>query len=475
MKQINHWLSYLLMGFFLTWFPSCKKSSDELGSKAPAESYTADTLRGRQQQSIVNIPVEIPMAEVERQINSQLKDLLYEDNDPNDNGGDNFLIKVWKKDNIRVDARGEVFNVTLPLKVWAKAGYKFEQFGIRLQDSRETDFELDVKFVTKVALNNNWKVQTTTSANGFDWVTKPVLRIGPIEIPLASIVGDIIDKQQDRLAPLLDQQIQDKVDIKPYVLQAWTLMQEPLLLSRQYDTWLQITPTEVLMTPLVGQGDRTRALLGIKAFTQTVIGRKPEVTPNPNIPNLTQVSQMPDDFRIGLSGEVSHQYAAKMAAKEFVGHQYAFNDGKYKVEITAIDLYGNGANLVIKAGLKGSVNGIIYLKGKPHYDPATQSLTLQNLDYDLDTKNRLIKTANWLAQGRFTRMMQEAFRIPLQNQIEEARQLIQSNLNNNRVAKGIVINGTLEELIPENVYMTPNSIVAIVTAKGKVAVKIDGL
>jgi len=467
--------NYLLMFSILSWFSSCKKSGNELSSKAPTESYTADSLVGRQQLSVVHIPVEIPMVEVERQINAQLKPLLYEDNDPNDNGGDNLMLKVWKKEGLRIDAQGDVFNITIPLKVWARAGYKTELLGFQVQDARETDFELNAKFVTKVTLGNDWRVHTLTSPNGFDWVTKPTLRIGPIEIPLASIVGKIIDQQQERLSKMVDSQVQDKVDIKPFVQKAWTWMQNPVLISQAYHTWLKVVPTEILMTPLVGQGDRTRASLGIKAYTQTVVGQKPAAVPNTSIPNLTLVSQVPDDFQLGITGEVSHQHATEIIAREFVGKKYDFKNGKYQVEVTAIDLYGSGENLVVKAGLKGSVNGNIYLKGKPHYDPATHTLTLQHLDYDLDTKDKLVKTANWLMQGKFTRMMQEAFRIPLGTQIAEARKVIQAGLTNNHVAKGIILNGKLDDLRPEQVYLTPHSIVAVVLAKGRVDVKIEGL
>ena len=457
----------------LSWLSACRKDGSE--PKAPVETYSADTLRSRQQLSIIHVPVEIPVAEIERQINVQLKDLLYEDNDPNNNGGDNLEIKVWKKPGLRIDAQGDVFNITLPLKIWAKAGFKFEQFGIKLQDSRETDFEVNVRFSTRIALGSDWKVSTVTSANGFDWVTKPTLRLGPIEVPLASIVGNLIDQQQAQLTRLLDDGVRDKVDLKPFVQRAWTWMQNPLPVSQPYDTWLKVTPIEVLMTPLTGTGDRVRASLGIKAMTQTFVGEKPAgMVPTP-VPNLTLVTEVPDDFRVGLSGEVSHQYAARVAAREFVGQQYSFRNGKYRVEITAIDLYGSGENLVIKAGLKGSVNGNVYLKGKPTYDAASQTVSLQNLDYDLDTKNQLLRTANWFLRGRFTRMMQENFRIPVGAQIEEAKKTIQAGLTNNRVAKGITLNGQLDELTPDHVFITPTSIVAVVLAKGRVDVKIDGL
>lgn len=456
----------------LLLFSACKKGGDP---KAPEESYNQTEVKHERKLSVINIPVEISMSEVERQINNQLKALIYEDSSLTDNGGDNFLIKVWKKNNITVNAQADIFHINVPLKIWARGGYAFKELGLDIKQFKETDFEINVKFATKVALDNNWKVTTITSPNGFEWVTKPVIKFGPITLPLSSIVGNIIDEQQGKMAKMIDQQVKDKVNIKPEVQRAWNLVQTPLLISSAYNTWLKITPVEILMTPLQGQGTKTRALLGIKAYTETVTGSKPVVKPNTTIPALQLTPTVPDDFQIGLTGEVSHEYATKAISDKFVGEKYSFKNGKYNVEITSIDLYGSGDNLVIKAGLKGSINGNIYLKGKPYYDATTQSLSLANLDYDLDTKNKVVKTASWLGQGRFIKLMQDAFKVPLKNQLDEAKKTIQANLTNNKVAKGVLLNGTLVDLAPEHVYITPTSIVAVVLAKGKLDVKIEGL
>jgi hypothetical protein len=161
--------------------------------------------------------------------------------------------------------------------------------------------------------------------------------------------------------------------------------------------------------------------------------------------------------------------------ERFVDQTFLFNEGKYEITLTSIDLYGNGENIVVKAGMAGSVEGTLFLTGKPYYDPLTQSVALLNLDYDLDTRNKLIKTANWLAKGKFVRTMQEKLRIPLGDRIEEAKATIQSHITGKQIAKGIVVNAVLQELSPADVYITPESIVAVVRAKGKAEVKIDEL
>jgi hypothetical protein len=425
--------------------------------------------------SVINIPVSIPLAEVERQINNQVKDLIYEDNSLENNAGDNLLLKVWKREPVSIQGTNDVFHITVPLRIWAKGGLSLDKMGINHTEFKETECALNVHFVTRISVDQNWQVTTATSAKGYDWVNKPKIKVGFFEISVASFLDNIIDKQQARIASQLDGQVSKKLDVKKHVQKAWTMLQQPFLLSDEYDTWLQIIPTEVLMTPVVVQGNVAMAMLGIKAYSQTLSGQKPEVTLNDQLPPLQVVKEMPDEITIGVSGQVSHEYASQVLAQKFVDQTFLFNEGKYEITLTSIDLYGHGENIVVKAGMAGSVEGTVYLTGKPYYDPETQSVALHNLDYDLDTKNKLIKTASWLAKGKFVRTMQEKLRIPLGDRMEEVKEMIQSRITDKQIAKGIVVNAHLNELSPAEVYITPQSIVAVVLAKGKAEVKINGL
>jgi hypothetical protein len=332
-----------------------------------------------------------------------------------------------------------------------------------------------VHFISKITVDENWQVKTLTKAKGYDWINKPKIRLGFIEISVASFLDHVIDKQQANIATQLDRQVEQKLDVKKHVQKAWIALQKPLLVSDEYNTWLKVIPMEVLMTPVYVQGNVARAMLGIRAYSETVSGHKPQVAFNEKLPSLQVVKEIPDEVSIGVSGQISHEYAAQVLTEKFVNQTFTFSEGKYAVTLTSIGLYGNGENIVVKAGMAGSIVGTVYLKGKPYYDPATQSVALYNLDYDLDTRNKLIKTANWLAKGKFVRTLQEKLRIPLGDRIEEVKEMIQNRITDKQVAKGVIVNAHLEDLSPAEVYITPQSIVAVVIARGKAEVKIEGL
>ncbi|GAB3881612.1 DUF4403 family protein [Spirosoma agri] len=421
--------------------------------------------------STVHVPVSIALGDVERQINAQVNGLIYEDNSLDDNNKDNFMTKVWKRGTIIINAQDSLFHFTVPLKIWAKAGITVLGF----TQYKETEFEIDLRFKTKFDLDPDWSVHTQTQADGYGWVRRPTVSVIGLNIPITNIVGRLIDKNLGTITKTLDQQIRRNIDLRTPVLKAWNTLREPYLVSEKYRTYLQVVPKRVLITPLRFEGRTIRATIGIEGFTLTTTGAKPDVRSVVSLPDLTVVSQVKDDFQIGLLSEASYQEATRLVADEFVGKSFSFNEDRYKITVTSIEMYGQNNNLIIKAGLKGTINGDVYLRGRPYYDAASQTISLKDLAYDLDTKNILQQSASWLLKGTFARTLEKQFTIPVGSQIADMQKLLGEKLRNNQLTKGVVVNGRIDEIRPDQVYLTPTALLAVVNARGRIDVKVDGL
>jgi Domain of unknown function (DUF4403) len=122
----------------------------------------------------------------------------------------------------------------------------------------------------------------------------------------------------------------------------------------------------------------------------------------------------------------------------------------------------------------GSLKGTIYLKGVPTYDSTKHKIVLNNLDYDLKTRNVLMKAANWFLAGKIVKMMQEQFGMPVDDLINYAKQNVEAAMNTEYL-KGVKLSGRIEKVIPDKVYLTPNGITTVVFAMGKMDLKVNGL
>lgn len=438
--------------------------------------YSDKEIQNEKHLSVLNVPVEIPVAEIEKQINNQIKGLIYDDNSYEDDNNDNLKAKVWKISPIKVVAIDSSFLFEVPLKIWVSAGYKVSPLGMTMSGYKDTEFSIRIRLISKIGITPSWQIKSDTYVDSYDWISEPSIRVAGINIPIKGMVSRMLNKNFDKITDAIDQQVSSNLELKKNAEVAWNLARQPVMLAQEYDTWLVIVPTGVEMTPLLAKNNILRSVIGIKGYTQTVTSAmKPAAAPAQKLPDLRIVGKVQDDFKIGLISLVSYEDAARLATRQFAGEKFSFLGGQYHVEVTSIDMYGQNDRLVIKAGLKGSISGDIYLKGIPYYDPATQQLSLKGLDYDLDTRNTIVRTAGWLLQGQFSRMMEKKMIFPVGGQIADAKSTIQKTLANYKVTEGVVVKGILSDIVPDKVYLTPKHLYSVVFATGKVNLKVDGL
>jgi len=438
--------------------------------------YSDKEIQNEKHLSVLNVPVEIPVAEIEKQINNQIKGLIYDDNSYEDEGNDNLKAKVWKISPIKVVAIDSSFLFEVPLKIWVSAGYKVSPLGMTMSGYKDTEFSIRIRLISKIGIAPSWQIKSETYVDSYDWISEPNIRVAGINIPIKGMVSRMLNKNFEKITDAIDEQVASNLELKKNAELAWNIARQPVMLAKEYDTWLVIRPTGVEMTPLLAKNNILRSVIGIKGYTQTITSAvKPAVAPVQKLPDLRIVDKVQDDFKIGLISLVSYEDAARLATRQFAGEKFSFLGGKYHVEVTSIEMYGQNDRLVIKAGLKGSISGDIYLKGIPYYDPATQQLSLKSLDYDLDTKNSIVRTAGWLLQGQFSRMMEKRMVFPVGGQIADAKNTIQKTLANYKVTEGVVVKGILSDIVPDKVYLTPKHLYSVVFATGKVNLKVDGL
>jgi hypothetical protein len=464
-------LAFIICG---QWQCTPKKTSPQ----APMEEYkySDKEIQNEKHLSSLNVPVEIPVSEIENQINAKIKGLIYEDNSYEDEGQDNLKAKVWKISPIRVVAIDSSFLFEVPLKIWVSAGYKISPLGITMSGYKDTEFSIKIRLISKIGISPNWQIKSETYVDSYDWISDPNIKVAGINIPIKSMASRLLNKNFDKITQAIDEQVASNLELKKNVELAWGIARQPVMLAKEFDTWLVIVPTAIVMMPLLAKNNILRSVLGIQGYTQTITSAtKPAIPATYKLPDLQIVDKVNEDFKVGLISLVSYEDAARLATAKFAGEKFSFLGGQYNVEVTSIEMYGQNDRMVIKAGLKGNINGFIYLKGIPYYDPVSQQLSLKGLDYDLDTRNSIVRTAGWLLQGQFSRMMEKKMVFPVGQQIDEAKKTIQKALSNYKVTEGVVIKGTLSDITPDKVYLTPKHLYSVVFAHGKVNLKVGGL
>ena len=423
--------------------------------------------------SFINLPITIKLKDIENKTNSLLNGVIYEDNTIED---DNIEIKIWKLapiiiENSNKDANGKIKTI-LPLKAIIKYRIGTKKLGVDLYSTKEFNLNGVVTLVSEVNLVN-WKLNTKTKLESLDWNESPTMVVFGKNMPVTYLINSSIALFKSKIEQKIDESIDKSMDFKPNVLNALEKISTPFELSKQFESWLRITPLEIYATNALLKDQSILIDMGLKCNMETLIGQKPEPKFNASNIILKPVTKIQNQISANIAAVSNYTEASKIISKNFAGQE--FGSGKKKIKVQNVTIWHKNGKLVIDLDVLGSINGSIYLTGVPKYNEATKEIYFDQMDYVLNTKGLLTKTANWLLQGVILKKIQESCRYSIKENLDEGKKSLLPYLNNYSPMKGVFVNGTMNDFEFEKVELTNNAIIAFITTTGKMNVKIDGM
>lgn len=452
--------------FTLTLFFIGCSTSSKISALKP-EPSTNTKIAYNNTTSLINMPLEISLNEIQNQLNKSLNGLVYEDAVLED---DKVEMKIWKTAPIELmDKEGKIETV-LPLKVWAKFKYGTDFMG--LNDTREIELNGTITLLSDVKLSN-WKLSTDSKIEDYNWSESPSILVAGKKVPITYIINPTLSIFKSKMAKKIDDAIESSCDFKPYVLNVLKTLSVPFETSPEYETWFKLNPIEVDVTDALVSKSKITMDLGLKCTMQTMIGQKPNTAFNKESILFKSADKIADQTTATVAAVSTYESASRIITKNFQGKEFA--SGKRKIVIQKVDLWSKDGRMIIALDMTGSLNGTIYLSGIPNYNTITKEIYFDQMDYVLNTKGLLTKTANWLLQGIILKKIQENCRYSIKENLEEGRKSLMPFLKNYSPMKGVFVNGTLNDFEFEKVELTNNAIIAFITTSGKMNIKIDGM
>ncbi|MEL7020040.1 MAG: DUF4403 family protein [Bacteroidota bacterium] len=426
----------------------------------PTEKYNDLTVRNN---STINIPIRLNMNELERSLNAEVGDTIYIDDSMNSAEG--LYIKAEKLADIKIKIDTQTIRYQLPIRIDVKKDIGFTTVG--------ADGEIELSFATRFDIASDWDMTTKTRVEQYDWIKRPRLSLGGLQLP-AKMIGDIVVQRSEAiLTKTIDEQIRQHVELKKYINQAWQQLQTPLQIEPQYKSWLLIHPLRVQMSPLKGEGDFLTSNIVVEARPEVQIGKDtmPQTSASTSLPDFSYAQSTLNDFQLMLSTAIPYVEAERLARAELVGQ--TFEQAKHSVTIENIDLYGQGERLIVATTLSGSYNGEVFLTATPVYNKRKNTIDLDNLAFELGTKNFLLRTASWLLKSNIKKRIRDNLDFLLDTNLSEIKSQIQEQLDNYELAPNVIMQGNLRELNIQDVLLTPTAIRVDVGLEGNLEVVLD--
>lgn len=261
-----------------------------------------------------------------------------------------------------------------------------------------------------------------------------------------------------------------RIDLRPYMQQAWQMLSAVYAIPNV--GYFSLHPKKLRMENINAKNDLLNINIGITATPVVSFAKQDEAAPP--LPNLTTANK-PGGFNVFLEAALQYDSLSQVMNGYLVNKRFDVNEGLFKKHIiirnTAVSGDDNG-DLRIRLDFTGSFDGTVFFTGKPVYNAEKKTIEVQQLDYDLKTRNLLLKTAKWLFNKRIVSEMQKYASFDLSKYYDTAAVTLNTWLNR-EWTKGIRGAGQVNELKLTAVHALPQHLLIRSNCTGRLNVMVS--
>lgn len=256
----------------------------------------------------------------------------------------------------------------------------------------------NLEYSSTLSIGNAYNIISKTQFNAFKLIDP--CNITFVGYDITQTVEKEVRKELVKLEGTIDENIQ-KVALKPLLMDAWMALQNPI--SIQDFGFLNLYPSELSIHNLLFNGNSLNGVTTI-AIRPIVSSEKTELKIQP-LPPISEI-QTAEHFSLEIPVHISYDSLSSFMNQFLKGQEIVIK--KRKIMVERVGVYGTkNHQLIIELKFNGFRHGTLYLLGTPSLNKDKKELSLDSLDFDLETKGGLLNTARWIFDSRITKMIQE--------------------------------------------------------------------
>ena len=308
-------------------------------------------------------------------------------------------------------------------------------------------FTLD--YSTSIKVGSDYTFNTSTSLKKFQLLDPCQMTIANIDV--TSDVEKEIKKQLVGLQSEIDKQFK-AIDIKSSAKEAWNLLQEPNLVPGY--GYLNLNPSSLALgdIKLVDK----KATLGLSIDISPSFTTEKPVVNKLSLPVLRS-STKSSGLNFGLDVVLSYDSLTSFVRQSLVGQ--IFEVKRKKIKVDDIQVSGSKDNrIVLKTTISGSKKGTIYLLAQPVLNDSLKRMELRNVDFDVETKSLLMKSAKWFFNSKIIDLIEKNGNFDYSSMVEDMKTEVNNSLNQ-EISKGVKMNGAINFIELKQLYYTTSHLV----------------
>ncbi|MCF7936163.1 MAG: DUF4403 family protein [Synergistales bacterium] len=403
--------------------------------------------------SMLALPVELPLRELEHYCERQIPIGLFSQKDQGlDDDGHFSISSIVSRDrSLSLDTKSDALHLNLPLRFMARIAWKDKILGIPASYHETTRGSMVLHIGARPRFTPDWKVQTSPDIS-YSWQKRPTVKALGTLIQVSGLMEHFLDREIDRILPTIDRRLNSTLQLHDTIDEQWRRLYEPIPLSTSPDIWLQARPRSLTVWPL--QMEQDRVVLPVRLATYLeVVTEKPsaDIRPEP-LPPMEERGDVADVSVLHLPLQVSYGALERHLMEAMPPQGFSLPNGG-RLKLDELSCMPSGGQLILRARFHAEApwrlfgtHGTLYLVGTPRFDRAAGELSLTDLEFHANTTNALLQGAAWLLKAPIAGQLEQRAVFPLSEDIREARATVDRSLREVAVAPGLQLSGEIDEV-----------------------------
>ncbi len=266
--------------------------------------------------------------------------------------------------------------------------------------------------------------------------------------------------------PDIDKKVAE-VDLKKRFIEWWGLLTQPIRLTD--GVWLLLGPDKLAMGKVRGAGHTLRVPVTLAASPRilTSVGTpRVDTTALPPLGRDTTAN----GFRIAMDGIVGYDAATKAVAAALQGRKLTESGRTVQIDTTIVTPASRG-RLMLTVAFSGDAHGRLHFLGTPVYNAKKREVLVPDLDYDLQTDDKLINTYAWLKADDLRLTFRQRARFSVGDAIDRGKSLLLMGLNRT-IGDALTLGATVDSVAVRGLFVTKTGLIVRAEATGQAHVAV---
>jgi len=314
---------------------------------------------------------------------------------------------------------------------------------------------LDVAIGSPLSLDAEWRLRSEVEVEGISPSSSDDRDRCEVTFLGYDATGRVVDAARSALSALAEDidTLVAEVDVRSDFEGWWREIAGPVRLDD--GVWLVMDPVRVGRTGIAAESGEVLTTLTLEARPRVVLGPRPEMEMRP-LPPLDSLGVADESLTIRAEAVAPWSEVTRRLRDEVAGESFEMQGRTLRVADVVVDAVGDG-RLSVRLDLGGDVRGTLFLVGTPTYDPERDEIHVDDLDFDVRTRDRLVAGAAWVARTGLIRRIRSAAAVPAGPARDWALGKVEEGFNA-RISSQVRLEGRAEEIEVESVTAAPDAL-----------------